>query len=581
MERNNKQDNLERFFQQSLQGFEEDPGADFWDRIVPIIPDRPIISSNSVFYKGWMLFLSFGLGVLATSLYFHWQLNNERLIYAEQLIQQNQQSIEAIRKKLKTETVKLPKAESLTPNPKNQEKKQLSLSKKTIFTSKESPGSNFESALKNQKNDLVIKPVIARQKSVVAPIADASNGTLQPFYLFEKKNHLSIFETTGKAPVLKTGEQLLFDNQLITNTFFNKQLVTNQQLNGEKIEMVGFNPIPSEKNFEIIATEDFGKLSRSDKRILEQFSNLNPIEKANQGELRTFLVMSFNSLVSKNYKFEGYRDNVPISHRATTKLVRNWSINAGIENRKNWIFQLGLDYNNLKLVKKSTINVRYHFSASDPTIGGYIQSFNRKYDSALGPVSIISTIFHKAKSDKHSLLNDAETTTIVNQMEHEKQGSLDGAEPSTIFNQIENDGQDLLDGAQIKLTATTEQPLKFVRLPILSGYKLHLGSRWQITPKAGFAVTWGIKEKVKLQGVETSHKRLVVRNEEILITNTFTQRYLEGLFRTEFAYRWRPAWYIIAEPQLKIGNKALFTYNSVGLEERPWQLFLGLRFNIE
>ena len=124
MKDKNKQDNLERFFQKSLRNFEEDPGAEFWDRIAPIIPDRPIAPPGSKFYKRWIIVLSFVLGVLVSSLYFHWRLNNERMAWVKAQIQQNQQSIEVIKEQIAEKPIETLETETRFSIQKNQSKKE-------------------------------------------------------------------------------------------------------------------------------------------------------------------------------------------------------------------------------------------------------------------------------------------------------------------------------------------------------------------------------------------------------------------------------------------------------------------------
>ena len=66
MKEEKKPDNLEDFFQRVLQGDEEDPGADFWDRIAPNIAPKPTGKPPFVF-KGWMVLLAFLGGLLSST----------------------------------------------------------------------------------------------------------------------------------------------------------------------------------------------------------------------------------------------------------------------------------------------------------------------------------------------------------------------------------------------------------------------------------------------------------------------------------------------------------------------------------
>ena len=80
-----------------------------------------------------------------------------------------------------------------------------------------------------------------------------SNRTLQPFYAFEK----NAFGAVGNWYLFDLRRQLLFDNQLITNSFFDKTLLAGEQLSDrEKVKVANFNPV-GEKVFEAISVKNF------------------------------------------------------------------------------------------------------------------------------------------------------------------------------------------------------------------------------------------------------------------------------------------------------------------------------------
>ena len=98
MKGKNKPDNLEEFFQRVLGEYEEDPGEDFWDRIAPNIPAKPV--ATSFVYKGWMLALAFLIGLLLSGLFFYWQSNSQLIENFETRIVEKDTQIELLQQKI-------------------------------------------------------------------------------------------------------------------------------------------------------------------------------------------------------------------------------------------------------------------------------------------------------------------------------------------------------------------------------------------------------------------------------------------------------------------------------------------------
>ena len=149
-----------------------------------------------------------------------------------------------------------------------------------------------------------------------------------------------------------------------------------------------------------------------------------------------------------------------------------------------------------------------------------------------------------------------------------------------IRDRYKNDGNDILDGDLFQLSISTEQPVKVIRLPILGGYRFDLSNRFYVTPKLGVSAVWKIRDLTQLRAIKTFSDRLSVQKSNIFLTTKRTTESLEANFRTEFGFRWRKRWYLVAEPRYKYG-KSLFQYNDLELKDAPFHLMIGIRFNVD
>lgn len=542
MKEKNNPDNLEQFFQQSLRNYEEDPGKEFWDKIVPVIPTKPVVESKP-FYRGWMILAAFIGGILLSSLFFFWHSNNAYISKLEievnkrtQTISTLEQQVIQLQQTIITKDQELIKASLVKTKNKLQEGK---ASPENLFSS--SVTSKKAIAISPTKNKSFIKPEIARTKSVVVTNSAKDISVLQPFSTNFKTARPLLLNQYSASFLNYKSTLLLTDYQLISNHFFNREMERFITPEVKKIDRIAdFDEIPSDKVFSIRFDKDYHLINWAEVKNTHPTSNTKGLDIDDDG-LTSFIIASFNPISNLKYQLNGYRPNITISEVAGVKSALNWSITSGIETKTNWSFQIGLDFNELVLGKQSINNVRFKANELPLVNGNYTFSFNQITDGALGAVTI----------------------------------------NSQLLNQIRNDGEDVLDGDLFQLVVNTNQPLRIVRMPIMGGYKFQLNSRWYLTPKVGLAAVWSIKEQTELGDIHTLNERLSIQRSDIFLTNKVTRELLEGVFRAELGYRWRKKWFLVAEPRFKYRTKPLFTFKGVALEDAPFQVLLGIRYNID
>ena len=542
MKEEKKPDNLEDFFQRVLQGHEEDPGADFWDRIAPNIPPKPTGKPPFVF-KGWMVLLAFLGGLLSSTFLLNWHFNTrlidslkEELLVKEAQIVELEQTVtklntiyvneEKIGETISHYKIKTEKITRQTSKPVNKLADKLDTSKKSI--------PNFS----NEKEQS-IKLEIARQTSVEPATLPIEESRLRPFTNREGIDQL--FEKPFQFASNYQSMQLLFDNQLISNSFFagNNGVYKQEK---EPIELGDLDQLPTKEKLTIDYPINTFDLTESDKKNL--LPTLDKVRSFGLGEdeLTSFITATFNPFSGYKYNLKGYTPQLSaISESAGITSSWNWSFYGGFETKSKWSVQVGLDFNKVVIVRESLNNIRFSTEAANRVEGGHVFSFNQRSDGALGQV-------------------------VVN---------------TSIFNQWKNDGNDIVDGDLFKLSISTEQPVKIIRLPIMGGYRIDLSKRFYVTPKLGVSAVWRIKEQTELKSVRTFSDRISIRKTDIFLTNTTTTESLEAIVRTEFGYRWRPRWYIIAEPRFKYSGKPLFNYRQIELDDSRFLLMFGIRFNID
>ena len=550
MEGKNKPDNLERFFQRVLGEYEEDPGEAFWDRIAPNIPAKP--TYQTFVYKGWMIALAFLGGLLLSSTFFYWQSNSQLLNNLEAQIVEKNTQIEGLQQQIlalqalndskaatiatladKTEILVTKKKEITQPKP--------VLSPRNIG-SPEKAKSNV--AFQTEKEPL-IKLEIARKTGVVATPSTSEGSWLQPFSSSTLNEFSQTFIKNEKLNSFERTKRLLFDNQLISNSFFVGQSGDFEASSAKEAtspKVPNLNLLTKQKDLAIIFDENNFELSLAEKVALFGKSK-QPLDLSiDEDELTSFLSGTINPVSGYKYNLAGYRPN-EATIVETTGIISswNWSVYSGFETKTNWSVQVGIDFNKLVIVKETINNIRFKADEAKAVNGDFIYSFNQRTDGALGQVSV----------------------------------------SSTILNQQKNDGQDIRDGDLFKLSISTEQPVKIIRLPILGGYRFDLSKRFYVTPKLGVSAVWKIKDQTHLRQISTFSDRLSIQNSGIFLTTKTTTESLEANFRTEFGFRWRKRWYLVAEPRFKYSGKSLFQYKDFELKDAPFHLMVGIRFNVD
>lgn len=540
MKGKNKPDNLEDFFK-PLGEYEEDPGADFWDRIAPVIPQKPM--SSAFVYKGWMIVMAFLGGLLFSSLFFYWQSNTQLLNNLEtQLIEKNTQ-IEVLQQKVgllenfKETNLHISEHKTVEIITANKEITRL----KSILNSKAvgSPEKAKLNALIQTSKEPLIKLEIAPETGVVATAPSMKDSWLQPRFSTITQNISHLFSTYN-SKINSTNQQNLL---LSHNSLEGK----GADFNADEIAVAStakpanLNLLPIKKVVAIPFDEDNFDLSLAEKMALFRKSQLTPTLEEDYEKLTSFIVGAINPLSSYKYNLAGFQPTGLVAlESAGIGNSWNWSVYGGFETKSKWSVQMGIDYNKLSVVKESVNNVRFKEEDAQLVNGGYVYSFNQRTDGALGQVSV----------------------------------------NSIVLNQFKNDGKDILDGDLFQLSISTEQPVKIIRLPILGGYRFDLSNRFYVTPKLGVSAVWKIKDQTQLREIKTFSDRLSVQKSDIFLTTKRTTESLEANFRTEFGFRWRKRWYLVAEPRYKYG-KSLFQYKNLELKDAPFHLMVGIRFNVD
>jgi hypothetical protein len=544
MKRKNTSDNLDRFFQRVLKNYEEDPGLEMWERIASNIPEKPSLKTKFV-YKPWMLILAFFLGVSLASLYFNIRSNVTLIEQLQQEVQYKNEELLELQIKVK----ELQDIRNTRPNSPVAEKSPTAFNEEnTLVKNGSTVNSKHDLSPKNlvTKSKVDKKPIIklgiARTKSAVAPISQNEDGRLQPFFRVFEKTIFPQAKPIGFYVFEKSA--LLTDNQLIRNTFFNRTLnhaSSNQNLKKNLI-----------KNFDQLPLQPFPFKEPILKEHLLTEKELEWLKEKNQRRLNpqmdhdgitSFIAGSINPFSSQKYNIRGktYNSGLSIKEVTGVKSSWSWSITGGFETKSNWSVQVGLDYNQLVVIKENINNVRFDAKESNAVGNGYVFSFNQHTDGAFGKV-------------------------IIN---------------STVHNQVKNDGNDVKDGDLFQLGLRTEQPVKIVRLPVMSGYRFDINERFYVTPKIGISAVWKTRDQTELSYVTTFNDRLSVQNAAIFLTNKSTQETIEAIFRAEVGFRWLPRWYVIAEPRFKYSGRPLYSYKNLELIDSPFQLMVGLRFNVD
>lgn len=541
MKEENKPDNLEQFFQRILSGHEEDPGTAFWDRIAPNIPPKPGGKSPFV-YKGWMLVFAFLFGLLFSAMFFNWQSNTRLIAQLEtQLIAKETKIVE-----MAQTITELKNVHFINKAVTKQEKNAL---KKTSEITRHS-SAKISSNLNNSKNSIsdlsgekeqIVKLEVTRKTGVGAAAKSENGGSFQPFKSKDNIGHL--FNNQKFLNANYKSMQLLYDNQLISNSFFaGNNGIYKQKNKLEPTSLGELAQLPAKRKLFIDNPLNILDLTASEKKKLLP----TPVSVLSFGlgddDLTSFLSFSVNPFSSYKYNLKGFEPkSTSLSESAGITTSWNWSVYGGFETKSKWSVQVGFDFNKLVILKESINNVRFNSKEATKVNEGYLFSLTQRSDGALGQV-------------------------VVN---------------SNIYNQLKNDGNDILNGDLFKISISTEQPIQIVRLPIMGGYRIDLSKRLYVTPKLGVSAVWKTKDQTQLRSISTFSERISIQRENIFLTTKVTTESLEAIFRTEFGYRWRPRWYLVAEPRFKYSGKGLFNYKNLELVDSPFHLMFGIRFNID
>jgi len=536
MKEENKPDNLEHFFQRVLNDYEEDPGIDFWDRIVPNIPSKPEGKPPFV-YKGWMVFLAFIGGGLFSAFLFNWQSNThliedleKELLLKETLIVELEETVSQIKtaygsKEAIDQTINHSKIKT----------------EETIRGTSSNSVNHFNYSKKSTTDlpddkEQSIKREITRTTGVKSTTRLIQGSGLQHFVSSNNFDHL--FKTPSHRTSNYQSMQLLFDKQLISNS---KNSGVDRE-EKERVSMDNFNQLPIKEKLELDYPTNTFDLTESDKKIL--LPKPTKVISIGLGEdaPTAFITATINPLSSYKYNLKGHTpQSSSFVETAGITTSWNWSVYAGFETKSKGSFQVGLDFNKLVLLKDSQHNIRFNAEESTRINGGYLVSLSQRSDGALGQI-------------------------VVN---------------ANIFNKLRNDGNDIQNGDLFSLSIRTEQPVQIVRLPIMGGYRIDLSKRFYVTPKLGVSAVWKIREQTQLKSVRAFSDRINIQNADIFLTNTITTESLEAIFRAEFGYRWKSKWYMVAEPRFKYSGKGLFNYKQVELFDSPFQIHFGVRYNID
>lgn len=548
MENKNKPDNLESFFQRVLKDYEEEPDVSFWNNIAPNIPAKPVTLTVTG-YKGWMVVAAFVAGLLFSTIGFFLQSNTQLITNLKQEITLKDNKVE----ELELEIRQLKQAKELVasaPSTPNQDhNKEQEITRRNTLTER----SNI---IASKKSDLVIpttekesliKLEIAHNKGAVATTQQAVGSQLQSSLLGSRTFVEKDFRNYFDPPNTNNIDRLLFDNQLITNSFFAGNIGLFKEEN-ERTKVEETSSFKSLDFLQLMKPSLIADRARSNeidqKKIKKLLKSTNKKTNFGLGKdgLTSFITFSMNPVSGLKYNLDGYRPNpTAIVESAGISSSWNWSVYGGFETKSKWSVQMGIDYNKLVIVKESISNISFQTGESQKINEGYVYSFNRRSDGALGQVSV----------------------------------------NTTVFNQVKNDGQDIENGDLFKLGVSTEQPAQIIRVPIMGGYRFDLSSRFYVTPKLGVSSVWKTRDRTQLRSVTTFNDRLSVQNSAIFLSSKVTTESLEANFRTEFGFRWRPRWYLVAEPRFKYAGKSLFSYKDLELKDAPFHLMIGLRFNVD
>ncbi len=536
MKEEKKPDNLEHFFQRVLNDYEEDPGVDFWDRIIPNIPSKPEGKPPFV-YKGWMVFLAFITGGLLSAFLFNWQSNTRLIEDLEKEIFLKETQIVELEETVRQIKTTYVRKEAIDQTINDSKIK----TERTIRETSNSSDNNFNYTKKStvglpDDKKQFIKLETTRTTSVV-PTTHLMQGS-GPQRFVSSNNFDQLFKAPSPWTSNYQSMQLLFDKQLISNSK-NSGIYRAEK---ERVSMDNFDQLPVKEKLELDYPTNTFDLTESDKKLL--LPKPTKVISIGLGDdaPTAFISATINPLSSYKYNLKGHTpQSSSFVETAGITTSWNWSVYAGFENKSKGSFQVGLDFNKLVLFKESRHNIRFNAEEATRINGGYLVSLIQRSDGALGQI-------------------------VVN---------------ANIFNKLRNDENDIQDGDLFSLSIRTEQPVQILRLPIMGGYRIDLSRRFYMTPKLGVSAVWKIREQTQLKSIGAFSDRINIQNADIFLTNTVTTESLEAIFRTEFGYRWKSKWYIVAEPRFKYSGKGLFNYKQVELVDSPFHLMFGIRFNID
>lgn len=523
-------DNLEQFFQKLLNNYSEDPGDGIWNNLESKIPEKPQITPpwTNIGYVG----LSFVLGSLLTLfIYHHYSSNDHYLTLIQNKVKTQEEELIAIKKRLEfkqEETFQL--QEQIVSL---QDRNQSLIDNQLVIASDELVLDDFankgrvisESALENQ---LVVG---SNLKNLGAAFAFHDNSvTIQSNSFFTENPTLLPFISSFKKKWWAGG--------------FNSAT----KLNEQPVETDLFDPTAAVTTIDKISfpaeidqlTPKY-QLDWEDRLFFDNKKFLRSSKKVLHRGIRPYVSIAATPATFGTLKYYGQTTGInldPNEHFGSSFGIR---VSGGLESGKNWVVQFGIDYTKLTIFSHNA----------------YDYSFNREYG--------ISSDNGLVKKYSFGLNGPFEF--------------VPGTSSVLIRNQ--NQQPPLQEGNVFTLFATSKQPLRFTRIPILAGYKITLDRNWQFTPKAGFAFAWAKIGKVELEKVNTIDDRLEVLSSSIGAANSLDTEYLEAVVGGDLSYRFSPALYFTFEPRWYSGLTPVVDKTQYKITSQFWQLQLGVRYNFK